>query len=45
MKVLRIETEQCCTFQSNRNQTELFSDRQSTAERMCVYGRSWKAEM
>jgi len=26
-------------------QTELFSDRQSTAERMCVFGRSRKAEM
>jgi len=24
---------------------ELFSDRQSTAERMCVFGQSWKAEM
>jgi len=32
-------------FQSNRNQTELFSDRQSTAERMFVFGRSRKAEM
>jgi len=45
MKVLRIETKLYCTFQSNRNQIELFSDRQSTAERMCVFGRSWKAEM
>ena len=45
MKVLSIETKQCCTFQSNRNQTELFSDRQSTTECMCVFGRSRKAEM
>jgi len=45
MKVLRIKTKLCCTFQSNRNQTELFSDRQSTAECMCVFERSQKAEM
>ena len=45
MKVLRIETKQFCTVQSNRNQIELFSDRQSTAERMCVFGRNPKAEM
>ena len=44
-KVLRIETKWCCTFQSNRNQIELFSNRQSTAERMCVFERSRKAEM
>jgi len=45
MKVLRIETKYCCTFQSNRNQTELLSDRQGTAEHMRVFGRSQKAEM
>jgi len=32
-------------FQSNWNQTELFSDQQSTAERMCVFRWSRKAEM
>ena len=32
-------------FQSNWNQTKLFGDRQSTAKRMCVFGRSRKAEM
>ena len=37
MKVLRIEMKQSCTFQSNRNQTELFRDRQSTAKCMCVF--------
>ena len=32
-------------LQSNRNQTELFSDPQSAAERMCIFRRSRKAEM
>ena len=44
VKVLRIETKQCCMLQSNRNQTELFSDQQSTAERMCVFGRRVEKE-
>ena len=41
----QVSKRKCCTFWSNRNQNELFSDRQSSAERMCVFGRSRKAEM
>ena len=44
MKVLSIETK-VLYVQSNRNQTELFSNWQSTAESMYVFGPSRKPEM
>ena len=42
MKVLNIETKVLYVLVKSK---ELFSDRQSTAERMWVFGRSRKAEM